>query len=255
MVGENRSNTFPMHLKAWCIDMQLSTNGVAILMAALNPQVSQRLYYAIGTVDVRSLGSPANSPASFTDFTVLRFWEQYMEKDEEALLSYKFVLPSAMCPSSFVYSGTKVYCVMSDSDVDDLDVIEFKKDKLLGSGCYEGTPLFFSRVNGNVCIRSVHAPARDASLAVELMLQCSYSLTDDETMEGISVDERNLQKLRSAFALFCQNELLKSQEIVNNIFPRHVELFRNLDSALDTCVSQLGYWLVDDMPVMDPRWT
>ncbi|XP_077505704.1 nuclear pore complex protein Nup133-like isoform X2 [Amblyomma americanum] len=251
----NGSNTLPMHLKAWCIDMQLPSNGVAILMAALNPHVSQRLYYAIGTVDVRSLGSPADCPASFTDFTVLRFQEQYTEKDEEALLSYKFVLPSAMCPSSFVYSGTKVYCVMSGSDVGDLDVIEFKKDKLLGAGCYEETPLFFSRVNGIVCIRSVHATARDASLAMELMPECPYSLADDETMEGISVDERNLHKLRSAFALFCQNELLKSQEIVNNIFPRPVELFRDLDSALDTCVSQLGYWLMDGVPVMDPRWT
>lgn len=249
----DRENTFPRHLKAWCIDMQLSSNGVAVLMAALNAQVSQQLYYAIGTVDVRNLGSPADSPASFTDFTVLRFSEQYMERDEEALLSYKFVLPSANRRSSFVYSETKVYCVTPGSNVDDLDVIEFKKDKLLGAGSYEGTPLFFSHVNGIVCIHSIHAPAHDASHTVERLLQDSDFPTDDLRMET-SVDESNFAKLRSAFVLFCRSELLKSEAIVDEIFPGRAEPSSDPDSALDTCVTQLGYRLVDDVPAVDPRW-
>ncbi|KAK8774293.1 hypothetical protein V5799_011175 [Amblyomma americanum] len=250
----DRENTLPRHLKAWCIDMQLSSNGVAVLMAALNIQVSQQLYYAIGTVDVRNLGSPADSPASFTDFTVLRFSEQYTEKDEEALLSYKFVLPSANRRSSFVYSDTKVYCVTPGSNVDDLDVIEFKKDKLLGAGSYEGTPLFFSHVNGIVSIHSIHAPAHDVSRAVERLLQDSDSPAGDERMEVTSVDESNFAKLRSAFVLFCKSELLKSEEIVDSIFPGRAEPSSETDSALDTCVSQLGYRLVDDVPAVDPRW-
>uniref|UniRef100_A0A1E1XA31 Putative nuclear pore complex protein n=1 Tax=Amblyomma aureolatum TaxID=187763 RepID=A0A1E1XA31_9ACAR len=235
--------------------MQLSSNGVAVLMAALNAQVSQQLHYAIGTVDVRNLGSPADSPASFTDFTVFRFSEQYTEREEEALLGYKFVLPSANRRSCFVYSDTKVYCVTPGSNVDDLDVIEFKKDKLLGAGSYEGTPLFFSHVNGIVCIHSIHAPTHDASHAVERLLQNSDSPTDDKRMEATSVDESNFAKLRSAFILFCKSELLKSEEIVDSIFPGRAEPSSDPDSALDTCVSQLGYRLVDDVPAVDPRWT
>ncbi|XP_050036430.1 nuclear pore complex protein Nup133 [Dermacentor andersoni] len=245
-------NTLPRHLKAWCIDMQLSANGVAVLMAALNPQVSQQLHYAIGTVDVRNVGSPNDIPVSFTDFTVLRFSEQYTERNEESLLSYKFVLPSVNRRTSFVYGATKVYCVTPGSNGDDPDVIEFKKDKLLGAGSYEGTPLFFSHVHGIVCIRSVHAPAQDASRTVELLLQ-DHGSTDDK-MEVASVDESNFVKLRSAFVLFCKSEMLRSEAIIDEIFLGRTEPSSEPDSALDTCVSRLGYRLVDDVPASDPRW-
>ncbi|KAH7972663.1 hypothetical protein HPB52_014816 [Rhipicephalus sanguineus] len=203
-------------------------NGVAVLMAALNPQVSQQLHYAIGTVDVRNVGSPNDSPVCFTDFTVLRFSEQYTERNEESLLNYKFVLPSVNRRTSFVYGTTKVYCVTPGSNVDDPDVIEFKKDKLLGAGSYEGTPLFFSHVHGIVCIRSVHAPAQDASRTVELLLQDHGSPED--------------------------NMELRSEAIIDETFLGRTEPSSEPDSALDTCVSRLGYRLVDDVPAMDPRW-
>ncbi|KAH7942252.1 hypothetical protein HPB49_022305 [Dermacentor silvarum] len=233
-------------------DEEEEKNGVAVLMAALNPQVSQQLHYAIGTVDVRNVGSPNDIPVSFTDFTVLRFSEQYTERNEESLLSYKFVLPSVNRRTSFVYGATKVYCVTPGSNGDDPDVIEFKKDKLLGAGSYEGTPLFFSHVHGIVCIRSVHAPAHDASRTVELLLQ-DHGSTDDK-MEVTSVDDSNFAKLRSAFVLFCKSEMLRSEAIIDEIFLGRTEPSSEPDSALDTCVSRLGYRLVDDVPASDPRW-
>lgn len=250
----DNENTFPRHLKAWCIDMQPAANGVVVLMAALNPQVSQQLYYAFGTVDVRHMGSPVDAPVNFTEFNVLRFSEQYTERDEEALLSYKFVLPSPNRRASFVYCDSKVYCVSYGSNADDLDVLEFKKDKLLGAGSCEGTPLFFSHVHGVVSVRSIHAPAQDASHAVELLLQDSGS-PDEEAMEATSVDESNFIRLRSAFVFYCKGELLKSENAVDDLFPGgRAEASTEVDSALDLSVSRLGARLVNDVPAVDPRW-
>ncbi|KAL3216239.1 hypothetical protein MRX96_006429 [Rhipicephalus microplus] len=222
-------NTFPRHLRAWCIDMQLSANGVAVLMAALNPPG-----FSTAPLCHRNCG------------------QQYTERNEESLLNYKFVLPSVNRRTSFVYGTTKVYCVTPGSNVDDPDVIEFKKDKLLGAGSYEGTPLFFSHVHGIVCVRSVHAPAQDASRAVELLLQDHGS--PETNVEETSVDESNFNKLRSAFVLFCKSELLRSEAIIDEAFLGRTEPSSEPDSALDTCVSRLGYRLVDDVPAMDPRW-
>lgn len=251
----DNENTSPRHLKAWCIDMQPATNGVVVLMAALNPQVSQQLYYAFGTVDVRHMGSPVDAPVNFTEFNVLRFSEQYTERDEEALLSYKFVLPSPNRRASFVYCDSKVYCVSYGSNADDLDVLEFKKDKLLGAGSWEGTPLFFSHVHGVVSVRSIHAPAQDASHAVERLLQDSGS-HDEESMEVASVDESNFIRLRAAFVFYCKGELLKSESAVDELFPGgRAESSTEVDSALDLSVSRLGARLVNDVPAVDPRWS
>ncbi|CAN7937670.1 unnamed protein product [Ixodes hexagonus] len=246
----DRENTFPRHLKAWCIDMQLTANGVTVLMAALNPQVSQQLHFALGTVDLRDQGSPAPAaPPSFSDFSVLRFSEQYTERDEEVLLGYKFVLPSVNRRSSYVYNDTKVYCVSPGSGLEELDV--FKRDRILGAGSYKGMPLFFSEVNGFVRVRSIHAPAQDVSHSVLASLQ----EPEGTDMECTTVEESRYARLRCAFILFCKSESLRSEAIVDEIFPgRSSEVSTEPDSALDQCVSHLARRLTDDVPVSDPRW-
>lgn len=47
---------------------------------------------------------------------------------------------------------------------------------------------------------------------------------------------------------------LKSEAIVDEVFPGHCEISLEPDSALDQCVRQLGRRLVDDVPASDPRW-
>ncbi|KAG0419339.1 hypothetical protein HPB47_004174, partial [Ixodes persulcatus] len=218
----DREDTLPRLLKAWCIDMQLTTNGVTVLMAALNPQVSQQLHFALGTVDLCDPGSPAPaSPPGFSEFSVLRFSEQYTEKDEEALLGYKFVLPSVNRKASYVYNDTKVFCISPGSGLEELDV--FKRDRILGAGSYKGMPLFFSEFNGFVRVRSIHAPAQDVSHSVLASLQ----EPEDADLESTTVEESHYARLRSAFILFCKSE---------------------------NCVCRLARRLTDDVPVSDPRW-
>ncbi|XP_040072439.2 nuclear pore complex protein Nup133 isoform X2 [Ixodes scapularis] len=245
----DREDTLPRLLKAWCIDMQLTTNGVTVLMAALNPQVSQQLHFALGTVDLCDPGSPAPaSPPGFSEFSVLRFSEQYTEKDEEALLGYKFVLPSVNRKASYVYNDTKVFCI-SRSGLEELDV--FKRDRILGAGSYKGMPLFFSEFNGFVRVRSIHAPAQDVSHSVLASLQ----EPEDADLESTTVEESHYARLRSAFILFCKSENLKSEAMVDKAFPgRSSEVSTEPDSALDQCVCRLARRLTDDVPVSDPRW-
>lgn len=245
----DREDTLPRLLKAWCIDMQLTTNGVTVLMAALNPQVSQQLHFALGTVDLCDPGSPAPaSPPGFSEFSVLRFSEQYTEKDEEALLGYKFVLPSVNRKASYVYNDTKVFCI-SRSGLEELDV--FKRDRILGAGSYKGMPLFFSEFNGFVRVRSIHAPAQDVSHSVLASLQ----EPEDADLESTTVEESHYARLRSAFILFCKSENLKSEAMVDEAFPgRSSEVSTEPDSALDQCVCRLARRLTDDVPVSDPRW-
>lgn len=246
----SREDTFPRHLKAWCIDMQLTTNGVTVLMAALNPHVSQQLHFAFGTVDLRDSESPVPaSPPSFSEFSVLRFSEQYTEKDEEALLSYKFVLPSLNRRSSYVYNYTKVYCVSPGNGLEELDV--FKRDRILGAGSYKGMPLFFSELNGFVRVRSVHAPSQDVNLSV----LASLEEPEGTDLECTTVEESRYARLRCAFILFCKSESLKSEAIVDQLFPgRSSEVSTEPDSALDQCVCHLARRLTDDVPTSDPRW-
>ncbi|CAN8016463.1 unnamed protein product [Ixodes persulcatus] len=246
----DREDTLPRLLKAWCIDMQLTTNGVTVLMAALNPQVSQQLHFALGTVDLCDPGSPAPaSPPGFSEFSVLRFSEQYTEKDEEALLGYKFVLPSVNRKASYVYNDTKVFCISPGSGLEELDV--FKRDRILGAGSYKGMPLFFSEFNGFVRVRSIHAPAQDVSHSVLASLQ----EPEDADLESTTVEESHYARLRSAFILFCKSENLKSEAMVDEAFPgRSSEVSTEPDSALDQCVCRLARRLTDDVPVSDPRW-
>ncbi|XP_040072438.2 nuclear pore complex protein Nup133 isoform X1 [Ixodes scapularis] len=246
----DREDTLPRLLKAWCIDMQLTTNGVTVLMAALNPQVSQQLHFALGTVDLCDPGSPAPaSPPGFSEFSVLRFSEQYTEKDEEALLGYKFVLPSVNRKASYVYNDTKVFCISPGSGLEELDV--FKRDRILGAGSYKGMPLFFSEFNGFVRVRSIHAPAQDVSHSVLASLQ----EPEDADLESTTVEESHYARLRSAFILFCKSENLKSEAMVDKAFPgRSSEVSTEPDSALDQCVCRLARRLTDDVPVSDPRW-
>uniref|UniRef100_A0A131XWZ6 Putative nuclear pore complex protein n=1 Tax=Ixodes ricinus TaxID=34613 RepID=A0A131XWZ6_IXORI len=230
--------------------MQLTTNGVTVLMAALNPQVSQQLHFALGTVDLCDPGSPAPaSPPGFSEFSVLRFSEQYTEKDEEALLGYKFVLPSVNRKASYVYNDTKVFCISPGSGLEELDV--FKRDRILGAGSYKGMPLFFSEFNGFVRVRSIHAPAQDVSHSVLASLQ----EPEDADLESTTVEESHYARLRSAFILFCKSENLKSEAMVDEAFPgRSSEVSTEPDSALDQCVCRLARRLTDDVPVSDPRW-
>ncbi|CAN7987722.1 unnamed protein product, partial [Ixodes pacificus] len=246
----DREDTLPRLLKAWCIDMQLTMNGVTVLMAALNPQVSQQLHFALGTVDLCDPESPAPaSPPGFSEFSVLRFSEQYTEKDEEALLGYKFVLPSVNRKASYVYNDTKVFCISPGSGLEELDV--FKRDRILGAGSYKGMPLFFSEFNGFVRVRSIHAPAQDVSHSVLASLQ----EPEDVDLESTTVEESHYARLRSAFILFCKSENLKSEAMVDEAFPgRSSEVSTEPDSALDQCVCRLARRLTDDVPVSDPRW-
>ncbi|EEC20262.1 conserved hypothetical protein, partial [Ixodes scapularis] len=152
------------------------------------------------------------------------------EKDEEALLGYKFVLPSVNRKASYVYNDTKVFCI---------------------SRSYKGMPLFFSEFNGFVRVRSIHAPAQDVSHSVLASLQ----EPEDADLESTTVEESHYARLRSAFILFCKSENLKSEAMVDEAFPgRSSEVSTEPDSALDQCVCRLARRLTDDVPVSDPRW-
>lgn len=246
-----RENTLPSQLKVWCIDMQLTADGVMILMAALNPLVSQQLHFALGVVDTRTLSSGSDDrPCSFETFSVLKFVEQYTERDEENLLGYKFVMPSVHRRTSYVYNINKVFCISSPDAAGEMDIIDFKHDRILGAGSYEGTPLFFSFMNGIICIRSVHAPAHDTSGTPQLLMREPVP----EDPENETVEEKRYAKLRSAFVLFCRSELLKSEAIIDEMFPSQTTSGEG-ESALDQSVADLSRKLIDDIPVSDPRWT
>jgi len=118
-VYKNRETTHPNQLKIWPIDIGIrKANQIVLLVAGLNADVSNQLYYAVATLNDRSPNVEANkslSPTLFTSFTVLRNHTVcYTEEDEEQLLNLHLLSGTINSQMVYIYGTTHVLCLQCE---------------------------------------------------------------------------------------------------------------------------------------------
>ncbi len=113
---KNRETTHPNQLKIWPIDIGVrKTNELVLLVAGLNADVSNQLYYAIATLNDRSPNLEPNK-SLFTSFTVLRNHTVcYTEEDEEQLLNLHLLSGTINSQMVYIYNTTHVLCLQCKS--------------------------------------------------------------------------------------------------------------------------------------------
>ncbi|XP_076316561.1 nuclear pore complex protein Nup133 isoform X1 [Tachypleus tridentatus] len=246
----NRDSTHLHQLKAWAIDMQLTKNGVLLLMVGLNPQVSQQVYYAFGKIDT----TRGNCVVGFSTFCVIKPTEVYTESEEEKILNYKFVLPQLGSQLAYVYNQHKVKCVSVVTSNEEPDVLEFSNhgDKILGAGSCDGICLFFSNKYGLLSLQPIGATATKIS-QLNQSIPAELSMKESE-VEELCVSDEKTDKLKAALNLYFRNDLAKSQAIIDEMFPPSPLPAVETDSYLDVTVALVSQMLIDDYPASDPRW-
>ncbi|KAB7503412.1 Nuclear pore complex protein [Armadillidium nasatum] len=230
-------------LQVWLVAIQniSGTNNIMILTAAVNPQVSQQLIYALVTFET---GGP-NPPATVSGFCMLKHSEYYQESAEALFLSQKFLLFGA---TAYIYTKNSVLCAPATSSVGEIDGgdrIEFSSagDSILGVGRSTSCPLFFSANHGIV---SISPSAHNQSLMNETVADDSVDLTNMTTF-GTDMTDACAQ-LQAAFLQYNRKNVTQAQAILEDLYPS------DEDNALDSSVCQLSTQLLDDTPGTDPRW-
>ncbi|RMX50067.1 hypothetical protein pdam_00002883 [Pocillopora damicornis] len=226
----------------WCLDVVQTSSGILVLaaVAVRKPQSSQ-LFYFLGGVKT----TPA--PVSLSSLTALPYSVTYIEAHEDKLLDFKLLL-SQQNSSAFVYNSNSIICVSVSEANEVLNKVDLQSpaDSILGAGLYQGKPLFFSSKYGVITVAIMEAilsEQMDSSNVHSLEVTQktgNLSLSDASFRDG----DNHLQRLKSAFLLFCQGHIAEAQSIC-----------RTLDGEeLDNGVVALSEEIIDDFPVSDPRW-
>ncbi|XP_037787648.1 nuclear pore complex protein Nup133-like [Penaeus monodon] len=237
-------------LRVWLVDMQ-PTSGVSsvmVLTAAVNPQVSQQLVYALATMDT---GGSA-PPLAVGNFSVLKHSEYYQDSAENVLLSQRFLL---CANTAYIYNKNTVLCVSAVGEGDSGDRVEFSGagDSILGVGRSQGLPLFFSANHGIVSITpSQHlnqsSMLLNESVAEDTSRLCEALNISSVGLEAITSSQDHTARLQAAFLHFNKNNIPQAQALLDELFPGAD------NSTLDATVISLSTNLLDDSPATDPRW-
>ncbi|KAG1670394.1 Nuclear pore complex protein Nup133 [Nymphon striatum] len=242
-------------IKTWLIDMQLTKNGLIVLIAALNLSMSQMVHFALGYID-RNDDSP---PVSFSQFNVLKYSMLFNDADD-LIQKYNLIYPSFDSQSVFLYQDKMILCV---TGVDEPDKIEFRSpsDRIIGAGSCDRQPLFFISSKGIVSIVSSQ-PDADMSTAMnesflpEPPVNLNISTLNMSLMKmdkEPTGDSNRTCKLKTALLHYIKHDLKQCEEIINDCFsPSGIEA--EVDSNLDTAVFYLSIEMIDDFPASDPRW-
>lgn len=95
--------------------MELQENLILILVAALNQDVSHKLYYAIAVIDVMNISSNQEN-LKITKFTVLRsHTPNYSSNNEANLLSLKMITNVESSDVIYIYDKTRIFCCQCKS--------------------------------------------------------------------------------------------------------------------------------------------
>ncbi|ELU11028.1 hypothetical protein CAPTEDRAFT_190764 [Capitella teleta] len=135
-------------LQTWLIDLHVSQDGVVVLGAGVNPDVSQQLYYTLGTISTDG----ASPPRSFLAFSVPKYTSVYQESEQEALLSFRLLCPQPS--SAFLHSRHQVLCLSVNGSSQPVDKVEFSTpgDSILGFGVIDKQVIFLSDKFGLVTV-------------------------------------------------------------------------------------------------------
>ncbi|XP_068231574.1 nuclear pore complex protein Nup133 [Palaemon carinicauda] len=236
-------------LRVWLVDMQptSSASSVMVLTAAVNPQVSQQLVYALATMETGG-NTP---PLAVSNFSLLKHSEYYQDSAENVLLAQRFLLCGT---TAYIYNKNTVLCVSAVGEGDSGDRVEFSGagDSILGVGRSQGLPLFFSANHGIMSITTNQhlnqsSILMNESVAEESRVCESLNLTTTG-LDSITVSSDNTAKFKAAFLHFNKKNVSQAQALLDELFPG------SDNTQLDNIVVQVSTLVLDDTPATDPRW-
>ncbi|GAB1599408.1 nuclear pore complex protein Nup133-like [Argonauta hians] len=239
-------------LKIWLLDMQLISDGVIILAAAMNTEVRNVVHYAVGSLCPQE----TNENMELEYLTVLEHVEMWQESNEDHILGYHLLVSNVEGDHALIYSKTQAHCISLDQNFPS-ETVDFNRpgDQILGVGRYDCNPLLFSAHRGIL-------------LVSKLSNQQNYGADSDpvfEIEEATSGDVSTQSLFTAAFVAYCHKKIKKAEELLIKAFPsamgEEFEMETNATkvlpiktSELDTIIAQTSLSIIDDYPSADPRW-
>ncbi|XP_050314136.1 nuclear pore complex protein Nup133 [Anthonomus grandis grandis] len=247
-------------IDVWVLDIQHDKDGVLMLCAGVNMQISStQLYYGL----VSFATNTASPPTETKDFLLLSIMGLYNEANPGEALSYRFTLSG---PNAYIYTNRTITVVKPQEEADKLDFLHPDDHIFSGCSCLH-VPIFFSKHYGLVAILAVDSDLNTTMSSTSILLETTDADTSVSTpMNNLTVYHMNPEEiyrahndikgqLMAAFIFHVKNQLTECYDLVNKLFPSDVPTMPSFDSPLDTTVLQIGKELLDDIPAGDPRWT
>lgn len=247
----------PDEQESWLLDMQPTSDGVAILAASVHPQISQNMQFAIATLST-DLGVP---PTRLKSFTPLKN-EVVPRKTEQDLSQYQLLIAGH---SALVFSQRNVLVFPLSNLSDEPDAIEFRNegDRLLGGSVCANVPVFFSKSHGLVAISPLDYSPHDFSSQNDSIAfgadvsvsECGDTSVLEQDLEELTTQTQNVDaRMKAAFLYHVSKNQAQCEALVRELFPRNEIQISDIDSPLDVAVVKVSQDLIDDIPARDPRW-
>ena len=237
-------------LRVWLVDLVVSEDSQSsVLVAGINQHdTSNTVHYAV----VRFKTLTAASPMSHSTVTMIPQLSYCLGQSSEPR-QYKMMMSDDWL---FVYSRDGVVIVSMAGDES-----SSINSRILGAGCHDHTPLFFSSQHGVISLSQPRSALDTSSPAPAPSLDTSRSRLCDSLnvsvsvagLENLTMSESLTDQLKAAFLLHCKRSNNQAEAIVEELFPAD-DTPEVLDSNLDRLVVGLSKDLIDDFPASDPRW-
>ncbi|XP_053154433.1 nuclear pore complex protein Nup133 isoform X2 [Hemicordylus capensis] len=239
------------------LDLQQNRDGLVILAAAWHPGDSPCLiYYTLITVEDNGYHMSDNSTVEVT---------RYNPPFQPEELMCQLIIPKFSGHAACLYAKDEVFACSTGTGRISLPqekmIFSVQGDRILGAGSSAGIPIFFTRKNGLVAVcsrESISSLPEDLedSLASSVAEQDHDDYENPEFVAPSRMDiiaqEDKTKLLKTAFLLYCRNDMKSALAIVGELFSSRAD--QGPDSELDKIVTQISVNLVDDYPTSDPRW-
>ena len=238
-------------LRVWLVDLTLTEEGHScVLVAGLNQHDSSNtVHYAV--VQFRTL--TAASPISHSAVAMIPQLSYCLGQAAEPR-QYKM---SKHGDWLYVYSRDGIIITSMGGDQASSSI----HCRVLGAGCHDNTPLFFSSQHGVISLTENKPQSLNDTTSSPAMLDTSKSKLCESLnvsvsaagLENLTMSESLTDQLKAAFLLHCKRSNNQAEAIVEELFPAD-DSPEVLDSNLDRLVVGLSKDLIDDFPASDPRW-
>lgn len=263
----------------WMLDAQTVDRGIVALCAGANLSFSPQVYLTLVTIIAEDDGY------HIKDFQLIRYKCFHSNQLPNIFTTFKFIVCRGM---AYIYSDRMIVPIVIQNNapmlppIDELERIEIhaQDDRIISARNVGNFPLFFSLLNGIVCVspsdfadefinNSVNM-SMSQSMVVDYSpaptpqnLETSSILAPNTTNVGNlimydldpeEIRERNkdvVSQFKSAFIYHLKRNNAICQTIINEMFSDEA---RHADSRLDKIVIEIAQDLAEDLPAADPRW-
>ncbi|XP_038160788.1 nuclear pore complex protein Nup133 isoform X2 [Cyprinodon tularosa] len=237
------------------LDLKMSQLGLVVLAAAWHPSDTPCLaYFCLVTMQETGEAISDHFNVEVTKYSC-------PFQSEEDLQDTRFLLPDPPGTTALLYNREMVSACSTGTSRAVLpeEKICFNSpgDVIRGGGCCSNLPVFFSQNSGLIAVvaresASILPETMEDSLCSSLAAAPEISAMETPGRSEPIAQEDKTKLLKSAFLLFCRNDLVGAQTVTDELFPPDGD--GEEGAELDSAVVQINLDLVDDYPASDPRW-